>query len=275
MTYEIHRISTELDRLPIRLLYITHSSFDKGWHSIKHSHEFIELFYIVKGEGAILLDNKEFSVEKNQLIIINPHINHTEKSSPDKSMEYITLGFDGITLNNIKDKQHSDIIIHHDYHSELLGLIKFLMNELKTDKEQASFISQNILEIILIKLNYYKDAHDDHSEKEISSKLFEITKYIELNYSNPITLDDLAEFSHLNKYYLSHLFKEETGLSPIEYLNMTRIKHAKILLESTNYSISEIGSFTGFSSQSFFSQRFKKITNVSPKDYRISSQEKS
>ena len=275
MAYEIHKNKDEIERLPARLLYVTHSSYDKGWHSSQHSHDFIELFYIVQGEGSFIVSNQEYQVEKNDLVIINPNVNHTEKSSDDDSMEYITLGFDGVSFSKKDSDLKENIIIYQDDRVEILFLIRFLLDELKKDDHQVFYIGQNILEMIILKLNQYQTIQAQvSSSKKINSTIYEVKKYIDLNYSDPISLDDLAKFSHLNKYYLSHSFKEETGISPIQYLNETRIKNAKILLESSNYSISEVARFTGFSSQSFFSQRFKEITDFSPSQYRESKQEK-
>lgn len=275
MAYEIHKNKDEIERLPARLLYVTHSSYDKGWHSSQHSHDFIELFYIVQGEGSFIVSNQEYQVEKNDLVIINPNVNHTEKSSDDDSMEYITLGFDGVSFSKKDSDLKENIIIYQDDRVEILFLIRFLLDELKKDDHQVFYIGQNILEMIILKLNQYQTIQAQvSSSKKINSTIYEVKKYIDLNYSDPISLDDLAKFSHLNKYYLSHSFKEETGISPIQYLNETRIKNGKILLESSNYSISEVARFTGFSSQSFFSQRFKEITDFSPSQYRESKQEK-
>lgn len=269
MAYEIHKNSDTIERLPVRLLYVTHSSYDQGWHSSQHSHDFAELFYIVEGEGSFIVNNTEYKVSKSQLIIINSNVSHTEKSSDSNSMEYITLGFDGMSFNKKNSQSKESIIIYEDDRIEILLLIEFLLAELDNDDSHVFYISQNILELIIIKLKQYQDVKvEASSNQKINSTVYEVKKYIDLNYSESLSLDDLAEVSHLNKYYLSHTFKEQTGLSPIEYLNETRIKNAKILLKSTNYSISEISSFTGFSSQSYFSQRFKKITDLSPRQYR-------
>lgn len=271
MAYEIHRNKDKIEPLPVRLLYVTHSSYDQGWHSSQHSHDFAELFYIVEGEGSFIVNNTEYEVKKNQLIVINSNVSHTEKSSDYKSMEYITLGFDGMSFNKKNSQSKESIIIFEDNRIEIFSLIQFLLSELDLDNEESHvfYMSQNILEMIIIKLIQYQDIEvEESSNQKINSTIYEVKKYIDLNYSESLNLDDLAELSHLNKYYLSHTFKEQTGLSPIEYLNETRIKNAKILLKSTNYSVSEISSFTGFSSQSYFSQRFKKITDLSPRQYR-------
>lgn len=273
MAYEIHKSNNIIERLPVRLLYVTHSSYDQGWNSVQHSHDFIEMFYIVDGEGSFIVNNNEYIVQKNQLIIINSTINHTENSSDNNSMEYITLGFNGIAFNKKNSQIKENILIFEEDDIEILFLINFLLAELKNDKTEVFYISQNILEMIIIKLNQYQDIKiQASSDKKINSTVYEIKKHIDLNYRKALTLDDLADVSHLNKYYLSHTFKDQTGLSPIDYLNQTRIKNAKILLKSTNHSISEISRFTGFSSQSYFSQRFKKTTSLSPRQYRNEKQ---
>lgn len=266
MSYRIFKISEQADRLPIQLLYVSHSSYDKGWKSIQHSHDFVELFYIVKGEGTFIVNNTEHHVKANQVILINSNVRHTEKSYQD-SLEYITLGFEGVTF--VENDVEKSILTYDDKQLDLLFFMNFLLSELDKKNEQSYLIGQNILEILLVKLDPYQKVTVKESSNKINSSVVnKVKQYIDLHYSQPITLDDLADISHLNKYYLSHTFKDHLGFSPIEYLNETRIKHAKILLESSDFSILEISSFTGFSSQSFFSQRFKVHTQMSPSDYR-------
>ena len=74
----------------------------------------------------------------------------------------------------------------------------------------------------------------------------------------------------MNKYYLVHAFKEYKGMSPINYLIDRRIQEAQYLLETSNYSIAKIAQAVGFSSQSYFSQVFRKEKGVSPNQYRKS-----
>ena len=78
----------------------------------------------------------------------------------------------------------------------------------------------------------------------------------------------LSSLVHINKYYLVHAFKSYKGISPINYLIGRRVEEARYLLESTNYPVTKIGEITGFSSQSYFSQTFKKFAGISPNEYR-------
>ena len=88
------------------------------------------------------------------------------------------------------------------------------------------------------------------------------------SFQDPITLDMLAKICDINKYYLAYLFKKEIGMAPINYLNDVRIKEAKILLATTDLTIGEIANITGFSSQSFFTQVFKREAGLTPSQFR-------
>jgi YesN/AraC family two-component response regulator len=106
----------------------------------------------------------------------------------------------------------------------------------------------------------------------IPTKSGELTKkairYISKNYASNITLNDVAEQVHLNPAYFSSLFKQSTGSSFKEYLNMVRIEESKRLLSNTDYSIMDISQAVGFEDQSYFTKIFKKYTGLTPREYR-------
>lgn len=95
-----------------------------------------------------------------------------------------------------------------------------------------------------------------------------IKEYLDSNYSEPITLDTLTELTHMNKYYMAHSFAKYTGQSPIQYLNQRRMEAACTLLKDTDHSIASISSSVGFSSQSYFTQAFRKKYDMTPIKYR-------
>ena len=87
-------------------------------------------------------------------------------------------------------------------------------------------------------------------------------------------LEQLAEEGHMNKFYLSHAFKKEYGLSPINYMIDCRIREGKRLLADTDLSLSQIAGILGFSSPSYFSQSFRKAEGISPAEYRKANLQK-
>lgn len=133
---------------------------------------------------------------------------------------------------------------------------------------------QNITDLddLCYKLQETIDVFTDCMFNYIPSKGNEIIKkairYISQNFSRSLTLDEVAEHVHLNFAYFSTLFKQSTGSSFKEYLNMVRIEESKRLLANTDYSIIDISLATGFEDQSYFSKVFKKYTGLTPKQYR-------
>ncbi|WP_160646080.1 helix-turn-helix domain-containing protein [Chengkuizengella marina] len=89
--------------------------------------------------------------------------------------------------------------------------------------------------------------------------------FIEENYAKPLTLSDAAKHVNRNSYYISHLFKQETGISFIEYLQKKRIQVAKRLLANSDLNLSDISVKVGFSDANYFSRVFKKVTGDSPR----------
>lgn len=108
------------------------------------------------------------------------------------------------------------------------------------------------------------------SRKEESSNdaIVASKAYIENNYTKNITLEDVSREVNISSYYLSRIFKEETGENFIDYLTNLRIEKAKELLSTTQYSMKEICSMSGYSDPNYFSKTFKKNVGVTPTEYR-------
>lgn len=274
MTYEVYKVKgLPTKKMSIKLLYITRSEYDKGWHSTQHTHHFTELFYIVKGKGSFILPNHEIPVKENDLVIINPNVEHTEKSNLQDSLEYIALGIEGLVFSHVEDKDSQmGLYTYQGDRMDILFYLNKLLDEVQNNSEEYEVICQNIIEILIVKLRREKKFTIEKTEpKNINKAVAFIKHYINQNYRESINLDTLAEAGHINKYYLAHTFKKDMGFSPIEYLNRIRIREAKILLDTTDYSIAEIAEITGFSSQSFFAQAFKRSTSQTPSKYRNES----
>ena len=271
MSNEIYEVPLSArGHLPVKLLYVTKAKYDKDWHSTNHTHHFTEILYITKGEGTFIFSKEEIPVKEHDLIVINPNAEHTEKSGADHPLEYIALGIQGLAFSSPDDPGLQ--VTFYNYKQEqnvYLFYLQQLIEEVENQKEDYELIIHNIVEILLLKMMRKKTFNlEKPSTKKISKDVAFIKNYIKQHFREEINLDTLAEAGHINKYYLSHSFKKSVGVSPIEYLIQTRIRESKILLETTNYPISDISTITGFSSQSFFAQSFKRVTNQAPSQYR-------
>ncbi len=262
-----------------RLLYISTSKYEGDWQSIPHSHPFSELFYVLSGSGAFVAEGSEFSVCKDDMVIINPHVEHTEKSWNASPMEYIVLGIEGLTFSfdNIAAARDgmsvhtvSGAIYKYSIHNpNVYAYLNIMLEEAVHKQENYETVCQNLLEVLLVCMLRHDNLSVVQSGKTVLNReCTQIKNYLDSNYSENITLDTLADITHMNKYYMAHAFTKYTGLSPINYLLKRRIQEGKNLLESTTHSIAQISEMLGFSSQSYFSQAFKKATGKTPIQHR-------
>ncbi|MFF2876357.1 AraC family transcriptional regulator [Gottfriedia sp. NPDC057991] len=271
MSNEVYEVSkSRQGHLPVKLLYVTKSKFNKNWHSTHHAHHFTELMYITEGKGTFIFYKEEIPVKEHDFIIINPNVDHTEKSDIDHPLEYIVLGIQGLSFSSTEYPGQVSLYNCKEEQKTYLFYLEQLIKEAKNQQEDSELIMHNILEILLLKMMRKKTFNvEESSTKKISKDIEFIKNYIKQHFREDISLDTLAKVGHINKYYLAHSFRKYLGVSPIEYLIQTRIRESKILLETTNYPISNISTITGFSSQSFFAQSFKREMNISPSKYRI------
>ena len=122
------------------------------------------------------------------------------------------------------------------------------------------------------------DATFEERPQEMVSKfkgvnVEQLMQYVNFNYSNIISLDDLSRLANVNKTTLICIFKELYGTTPIQYINRLRMQKAKELLANTDTSIGEIAELIGFQSIHYFSRYFKLKENCTPVEYRIRNTE--
>ena len=151
----------------------------------------------------------------------------------------------------------------HSDQADILPLLKMILAEAHRHEPASEQICQYLLNAFLLKIGRVTNSQfSAGSVPDISGECAQIKDYIDHHYSEEVTLDDLAALSHLNKYYLSHIFSKSYGVAPINYLLERRILNSKELLKNTDYSITHIAHMTGFSSANYFSQSFKKHTGI-------------
>ena len=258
-----------------RLLYISSATYGNDWISMFHSHSFAELFYVLDGQGHFCTESEEVPIERDSLILINPNIRHTEKSSVTHPLTYIVLGLDNLHFQ-FSGTEYGAYRVHDFYkhRDACLPIMQMMLDEARGRRTSSELICHHFLSILLLKiLRISGDQFTPYSSKNIPGECETLKCYIDTHYQENITLDKLAEVSHLNKFYLSHLFNHAFGISPITYLLERRILHSKELLKSTDFSITQIAHTTGFSSANYFSQSFKRYTGLPPASYRKNHQD--
>lgn len=259
------------------LLYISSAKYNGDWYSLPHAHNFTELFYVVGGAGKFQIRDAYYKVSVGDMVLLNPNIEHTETSMVDDPLEYIVLGIRGIKLSAELNPKQGFSIIHFDESAEEIQRYLFAMlQEAENKKSEYEDVCRHLLDILLIYLMRQTNTAPRAQEAELSTrnKAAAAKEYIDAHFREDIALDQLAQKIQVNKYYLAHIFSQNYGMSPIQYVQTLRLKESKYLLRTTDYAIKQIASITGFSSLGYFSQRFSKAEGMSPAKYRIMAQSK-
>lgn len=256
-----------------KLLNAASSRYGGDWHSVPHTHAYTELFYIVSGKGQFFIEDQLYPVDVNNLVIINPSVTHTEVSLNAQPLEYIVLGIEGIELATSETSTGQFYILDHSESVEISGCLRNILREMEQKNTGFEDICQAYMEILIIRLmrSIALAVPAEPQSTSINRQCAAVKRYIDLHFKEALTLEQLAEDAHMSKYYLSHSFKREFGVSPINYMISRRVEESKYLLAETDLSMSQIAQLLGFSSLSYFSQVFRRTQGTSPMEYRHST----
>ena len=271
--YSLDKEQTYTIRGTAKLLNAASAKYGGDWHSVPHIHNHLELFYIVGGKGQFLIQDQLYPVNVNNLVIINPGVTHTEVSLNAQPLEYIVLGIEGVELAATGHSNGPFSILDHFESLEITGCLRNILREMEQKNTGYEDICQAYMEILIIRLMRNITLAVPSAPHAIPSnrQCAAVKRYIDLHFKEALTLDQLAEEAHMNKFYLSHTFKREYGVSPINYMTTRRIEESKYLLAETDLSLSQIAQLLGFSSLSYFSQVFRRTQDVTPLEYRHST----
>lgn len=254
----------------LKLLYFSTAKYEHDWHCTLHTHQCIEIFYILKGAGSFRVEDISFPIEQDHVILINSGVSHTEVSSTQEPLEYIAMGINGHDfLLDVQQDRRYCVLRDPSATRQLLPYLRHISAEITQKNAHYREVVQNILQVLVIQLLRSRSIASLTSQSgNISPKCVQIKRYIDSHYKENITIDTLSNVAFLSRSYLIHIFSKEYGEPPISYLMKRRVEESRYLLAKTDYSILDIGLMVGFSSGSYFSQSFRRLEGISPKEYR-------
>lgn len=127
--------------------------------------------------------------------------------------------------------------------------------------------ADELSEIFVMSVNSLISPEDTVNYENTSRHVRRAIKYINENYKNEISLEDVANHVYLSSVHMSRLFKKETGKNLMDYVNMVRIEKARALLDTHQYKIYEVAELVGFKDNHYFSTMFKKYVHMTPTEY--------
>lgn len=256
--------------------------YERTTNGYSHNHDYIELLYIYSGEGKYEINGTVHNVTAGNLLLINPGVNHAHiVTNLEHPLMILALGFTDICLKGMPENQivfpgQSPVL---SIDEELQKRITGLFFDMLAEKEQhfpgkydmmRCYLSQILLHIIR---SFSEKPESNNHMNFVSHRKNHVVKtimdYMQEHYAEKISLDGIASNMYLSSIYISKLFKEETGESPIHYLIQIRLKQSvELMKEHPEYSIKKIAQEVGYEDAYHFSKIFKKHMSMTPKEYR-------
>lgn len=252
----------------IKLSYIETEYKDTGEHS--HFHDEYSIIYVKSGNHIFENSSARYQIEENTIRIINPKEQHRTINS---EWSYINFMVDKNYINSIMKNCFSSFkneikftsVIKDSIANELFYKLNNLLAKNDSSNMEIDICTINFIEYLISNYTLNNVLKNDNIIKRIENiNIIDISKdYIEKNYCEKISLEELAEAVNTNKFVLLNEFKKEMNITPYQYLLIVRANKAKKMILD-NVPLSEIAYLCGFTDQSNMIKNFKKVFNYTP-----------
>lgn len=220
-------------------------------------------------------------VPANQTMVID-----FPEAKPETPSQCIALAVDANyiinTLHYLNDFYNSDKENYHEwklqfnqYHFENDNDISDLINKLikicnGSDRTKNIYADLNLKELMirLVQSQHLEQIKTDAEESNNNNRLNYVIHYIHENLTDKILIDQLCRKAYLSRNNFFKWFKEQFGVTPLEYINQERIKLAKQLLSNKQKTISHVSALCGFTDVNYFVRTFKKMEGITPGVYQ-------
>ena len=203
--------------------------------------------------------------------MIFPHQICTYIADQNLPWEYVWLEFDGLRAKELVDTAglSCDSPIYRARYKDIAVTMKEEMLYIVTHKEASPF---HLMGHLFLFLDSFVSSSASIITKNSNGLrdfyIKEAVAFIEQNFQNPITIEEIAKFCGLNRSYFGKIFHESMGKSPQDFLISYRMTKAAELLKLTSLSIADVGNAVGYENQLHFSRAFKHVYGISPRQWR-------
>ena len=248
-----------------------------------HDHDYYEFYMFLEGNVSMQTGNNVHPLKYGDIILIPPHqmhraIIHNHDLPYRRFVFWISRDFFTYLHDLSPDytyimeySKNSNVFVFHVEEmpfNSLQSIVLRLIEEMKTERfGRTAHISICVQDLVLMMNRMIYEKNHPSSQHEESSLYQNLLIYIEEHLDEPLTLEQLARQFYVSKYHISHIFKDNFGLSVHQYIIKKRLAACREAIMS-NVSISEVYLNYGFGDYSSFYRAFKKEYGISPKDFQ-------
>lgn len=262
--------------------------------TLDHTHNYMQLWYCLHGSFRHVVNGQAFTQRAGDFIVVPPYCSHqidTSNSDPDLRFIFCDLSDDFLaifpesneksTLFNLvylrpmlmgAQEMRPFLSFNGETAKKIEALYMELLHEFKNSSESSHpYIRATLIRLLTLIAQEYETVmptKEDLLYKKYRTAIQDALDYIESNYTDNITLSQIAKISLMSVRSFSFVFKHITGKTFLEYLQSLRVHRACNLLRNSNETLTQICIHCGFSDITYFGRVFKKITGMSPSSYR-------
>ncbi|NRF93231.1 AraC family transcriptional regulator [Paenibacillus frigoriresistens] len=264
--------------------YIQHIHRSGSFERTQHMHDMYELYYLYEGERMYFIRDRSYLILPGDLVLINRRELHATSDSGNVGHARVVINFDDSFVAKSKEDApflldafaHASPVLRLDLPTRRLveDILGKLIHEAKEPQLGQTFALRQYLTELLLFTARFILLHPVTSPEHVSPlhrKISTIVRFINTHYPEPLRLEELAEQFEISPAYLSRMFKEITGFSLIEYVNLVRVQEAQRLLTTTKLKVILIAEQVGFGSLVQFGRVFRQMTKMTPLRYRQSA----
>ncbi len=249
------------------LKYIRAGGADKE----PHEHDHPELIFVSGGSGRFEVNDNQYPIKAGDLIICCKNVTHSEYLFDVPGSNIYHLGFIKTVLVGMEEDEilHEPFCIIHTENnfSTINTYFQVLMNEERNKQICGKAIEDDIMRVLLI--SAIRLAVYDIGMAYFPNKAFyEAKSYFDRNFIEIKSIEQVCEKIKINKFYLTHIFKEQLDMPPIRYLQFKRVEKAKQLLTMTDLPVGEVALRCGYPDTAYFCRVFKKLENTTPLQFK-------
>lgn len=257
-----------------KILYLYKRKFSVSDVATNHNHDFASMVFILSGHCTYEVNGTSHTVKKGDLLVLNPGVNHMRVLIGEREVLELHIGIDNLARGILPDTASTPIIKFVRYENEFLACINEIIFEQERDGLYGDmFLKALIMKLILL-IQREIAAETERETGGMPYFSFEsydrisivkaIMSYMSENYMDDISLGKISKNMYLSPVYISRIFREETGDSPINYLIKIRLAKAAELLTQGNITVKAAAKSVGYDDAYHFSKIFKKYYNISP-----------
>ena len=239
----------------------------KGYHLIRDNYNSLLITHIIDGTFTYIKDGKHITARAGDTVILDcykPHEYYTNDSF--ESIWIHISGANSFELFEEIEKTDGNLIKCRDINHVKKLLFRIYDSISGVNPPSELNISLDIYKIFSELLN--PQSIKSKGESNYEDSIQDVKNYIAENLNEKLTVQRLADKSHMSTSHFSRVFKQQTGFSPYDYVLITRLNKAKYLLQKTDMTVASIAYETGFNSESNFICFFTDNEGISPGKFR-------